>query len=144
MFGPWASGEVNEMSQFDVDLFGAGNGFATGGQIDVTQRVNTSFVPFDQNKLSSSLFDVLSSGAQSLATSFGKNVAQVASDAINPNSQTQQNFMRSFFQNFSSTKTGQQVQAQALSGTIAAYMASPMVWLGLAVVFVVLLVMARK
>lgn len=143
-FGPWASGEVNELSSFDFDLFGAGNGMATGGMVEVTQRANTSFMPFDQNKVGSSLFDVLSSGAQSLATSFGKDLAKVASDSINPNSQASKNFMNSFFQSFSSTKTGQQIQAQAVAGTIASYMSSPITWLVIAVSFVALLVVARK
>lgn len=132
------------MSSFDFDLFGAGNGFATGGQVEVSQRVNTSFMPFDQDKLGSSLFDVLKSGAESVATSFGKNVAKVASDSLNPNSQAQKNFLNSFFQNFSSTKTGKEIQAQAVAGTITGYMSNPITWLMLGVIFVALLMVARK
>lgn len=130
---------------FAFDMFGSGvmapGGSTTAGSMG---SVNGSFTPFDQSKLSNSLFDVMSSGIQTISTSVGKAASSAVAGAMNPNSQAQNNFLKSFFTNFSSTKTGQQVQQQAIAGTITSYMQSPITWLVLAVGIVALVFVAKK
>lgn len=109
------------------NMFGANNGYATDGQIGVNQRANDSFLGFDQSKISSSIFDVMSSLGTTAVNAAGAAAGKAIGDAINP-SQNQTGVLQSFFKTFSSTPTGQQVQQAAIVGNVQSFMQSPTVW----------------
>lgn len=108
-------------------MFGENNGFATDGQIGVNLRANDSFLGFDQSKISSSIFDVMSSVTQTAVQAAGQAAGKALGDAINPGTPNNP-LLRNFFASFSSTPTGQQVQQQAILGNVQSFFQSPVVW----------------
>lgn len=141
LFGPWQdsySGGYN----FDLN-FGAGNGLATGGTVESTQRANDSFFGFDQSKISASVFDVMNSLGTTVMNTAGKAAGKALGDAISPPADSQNQFLRNFFTSFSGTKTGQQVQNQAIMGNIAGIFSSPIVWV-VSIAGIVAILLLRK
>jgi len=124
-------------SYFELNMFGQPN-LLTDGQNLIDQRSNTSFFTFDQSKVSSSIFDVMKSGAEA-ALRVG---VQAASDSINRNSKNQ-GIVGSFLNNFRSTKTGAQINAAAYATSAQAWLMNPIIWI-VAIVGVVLFFVVRK
>lgn len=99
-----------------------------------------SFWGFDQSKITASLQDVLGSVIQA----GGKAAVQLTGDAINKAANGQDNnIWTSLAKNFTSTKTGAQIQAASLATRAQNFFMNPMVWLG-AVGLMILFVVLRK
>lgn len=99
-------------------------------------------MPFDQSKLANSIFDVLSTMGSTAISAAGAAAGKALGDAINPN--TENKFLRNFFAEFSSTKTGQQIQKEAALGAAQNFFMNPMVWLFSALGMVALVLVARR
>ena len=110
-------------SYFELNMFGTPN-MNTDGVNLIDQRANTSFFTFDQSKVTSSIFDVMKSGAEA-AIRVG---VQAAADSINRESKNP-TLLGSFLNNFRSTKTGAQIQAGAMATRAQSWLMNPMVWL---------------
>lgn len=108
----------------------------TDGQSLIDQRANTSFWSFDQSKITASLGDVLGSVTQA-ATKTG---VQLASDAINRNTNNSNPTIAAMFRNFQSTQTGAQIQAGAIATRAQNWLMNPMLWLGVVVIAIFFLV----
>jgi hypothetical protein len=111
------------------------------GGFNLAQRSSgDSFWGFDQSKITASLQDVLGSVIQA----GGKAAVQLTGDAINKQANGQENSIwTSLARNFTSTKTGTQIQAASLATRAQNIIMNPMVWLA-AVGLVILFVVIRK
>ena len=94
------------------------------GVYDIESR-SSSWWDYDQSKISASLQDVLGSVVQAGA----KSAVQKAADSINTGSNNKNPTIAEFFRNFSSTKTGAQVQAGAMGTRALNIISNPILWL---------------
>ena len=124
-------------SYFELNMFGTPNTQTDGVNL-IDQRSNTSFFTFDQSKITSSIFDVMKSGAEA-ALRVG---VQAASDSINRNAKNPSIF-GSFLNNFRSTKTGAQINAAAYATSAQAWLMNPIVWV-VAIVGILGVILLRK
>lgn len=111
-----------------------------GASSVLARSTGDSFWGFDQSKISASLSDVLGSVIQA----GGKAAVQFTGDAINKQANGQDNSIwTSLARNFTSTKTGAQIQAASMATRVQNFFFNPMVWLAL-VGAVILFVVLRK
>lgn len=94
------------------------------GVYDIESR-SSSWWDYDQSKITASLQDVLGSVVQAGA----KSAVQKAADSINTGSNNKNPTIAEFFRNFSSTKTGAQVQAGAMGTRALNIISNPILWL---------------
>jgi hypothetical protein len=112
----------------------------TDGETFIEQRANNGGffdLGFDQEKISKSIFDVLGSGIQA--------AAQGTRDAISGNAKNAgKSILDGFVQRFTATKTGQDIQASAVTAQITRWLQNPAILFAAAFGMVFLLFALRK